>query len=134
MTPSRAAVVVVLACALVAGCSGNDDGSGAEPDAVGDTPRLIVDDVERPTSDLALIEGVLLAGECVVIRGSDEDRVLIWPKGARLSVDGVELNGDSVRFGTKVRLGGGELPADALERFGAEECGPTIGWAVGSIA
>lgn len=82
----------------------------------------------------ALLTGTLLAEDCVILRHGGEDYVTIFPDRAELRDDGVEFDGELLRFGTIVQLGGGEAAAEHLEEYGAHACGLDAGYYIGSLA
>lgn len=70
----------------------------------------------------ALITGVVGVTEagCVGIDGGGGVVPTVWPSGTRLTDGGVELDGETVTFGSEVSLGGGEV--ESLTSEPPQEC------------
>jgi len=130
-----ASAAVLLAMTAMLGCTDDNDPGSSTATPARDAPKLIVNANEGEASAMARFEGIVQAEDCVVLRGGGVESVAIWPPRTRLMADGVELDGQYLRFGSTVVLGGGEVKdPQFLKTAGADKCGPDVGFIVGSIA
>ena len=134
----RLAAVAFTAIAVVA-CSDDDDEAAedaptsTETTAEGPDTRLVINPHDDGTSAAARKEAVLLAEECVVFESDGEKSVAVWPRGTTLVADGVRLGDQVLRFGERLVLGGGEANTpEHLADLGANDCGLSTAWIVGS--
>ena len=134
----RLAAVAFAALAVVA-CSDDDDEAAedtptsTEAPAEGPKTRLVINPNDDGTSATARNEGVLLAEECVVLELGGTKTVAVWPRGTTLVADGVRMGDQVLRFGDRLVLGGGEANTpEHLADLGADDCGLSTAWIVGS--